>query len=72
MYAQGASLNYIHSNGITPMYLAVKGNHIEVVRMMLREGVPIYNQEEAHRDNSPIFFALKLKNMIVLDAMCEK
>jgi hypothetical protein len=37
------------------MYLAVKGNHVEVVRFMIREGVPIYNQADAHRDNSPIF-----------------
>jgi len=35
LQAMGAAIDFIHTNGITPLYLAIKANHIEVVQYLV-------------------------------------
>jgi ankyrin repeat protein len=38
----------------------------------LDQGVPIYNEHPKHRDNSPVFIALKQKSLTVLETMTDR
>ena len=71
LHKKGSNLNYLYTNGITPLYLAIKGNHREVVKAMLLLGVPIFNSDPAHSDNSPIFYAIKQRNSDILELFCD-
>lgn len=72
LHRGGADPNYLHSNGITPLYLAIKANQYDSVDYLLQQGVPIFNNHPRHRDNSPIFMALKQKNISMLRALCQQ
>ena len=53
------------------MYLAIKGNHKDVVKYMITHKTPIYNKDPAHVDNSPIFFVLKARNHDIMELFCD-
>ena len=51
--------------------MAVKGKATSIIDYMIRLKVPCYNQEVEKRDNSPIFFAIKVNNMEALETFID-
>lgn len=69
----GCDLNLVSSQGIGPMYLAIKGEKIDSISYLLRKKVPILNLNARGEklDNSPLFFSIKQLNIKVLMTLCE-
>ena len=67
----GADPHYTSKQGIGALYLAVKGKATSIIDYLIRHKVPCYNQETEKRDNSPIFFAVKMNNLEALEAFID-
>ena len=71
MLAERSNLQFVNSQGIGPMYLAVKGNKTDSIRFLLSRRVPIFNNQPDKTDNSPIFFAIRQSNLNALEIFCD-
>lgn len=45
------------------MHLAIKLNRLECITLLLGKGALVYYENAFQRDNSPIFYAFKQKNL---------
>ena len=68
----GADPNFTSKAGISPLYLAIKGNNIGIVEILIKVPVPIYISSDPEKvDNSPVFFAVKTSNTEVLEVFMD-
>lgn len=56
------------------MYLALKANKIESIQFLLARQLPVWYKgaQPDKLDNSPIFQAIKLKNMAAIEIFCDR
>ena len=54
-----ADLFHLDTNGIGALYLAIKAKQPDAIMWLLGRNLPIYMPLIPHRDNSPIFFAIR-------------
>ena len=55
----GAEVNQTAPNGIGPLYLAIKGNHLDVVKYLMSKNAQLHFVDPVKADFSPIFYAIK-------------
>ena len=71
LLAERTNLQFVNTQGIGPMYLAVKGNKPDSIRFLLGRRVPIFNTQPEKTDNSPIFFSIRQNNLNALEIFCD-
>lgn len=69
---QGTDLYHSDSRGIGVLYMAIKGKKPEAISFLLARNLPIYMPLVPHRDNSPIFFAIREGYLAAVELICDR
>ncbi|TNV82090.1 hypothetical protein FGO68_gene1920 [Halteria grandinella] len=67
----GANINVTSKNGISPLYLAIKEGHMLCIQYLITRGAQLYYNDNVRVDNSPIFQAIRMNNLKVVEIICE-
>ena len=54
-----------------PLNLAIKGDHIEIVKILTKVGAVTWYPDTARISNSPIFFAIRQGSLKSLEELCK-
>jgi len=59
LYKAGADINLNNKNGVSPLYLAIKGKRYECVKFLVEHKAIVHFNDKEHSKFSPLFFAIK-------------
>jgi len=57
---------------VGPLYLSIKGNSLECVRLLLDRGASIFYEDLDRVDNSPVIYAIRQNKLRYVQTMCLK
>jgi Ankyrin repeats (3 copies) len=69
--SEKSDLMFTNTQGIGPLYFAIKGNKVDSIRFLLGKHIPIYYERTEKMDNSPIFYAIRCGNLSALELFCD-
>lgn len=67
----GADINMTSTLGIGPLFLAIKASKLEIVEYLLNNGAQVYYEDRIKRDYSPMFYAIREKNLPIIELFCD-
>ena len=71
LHANGANVDQTSPAGIGPLYLAIKAQQTEAVSFLLEAGARPFYSDPIKVDYSPVFLAVKMSQVSVIEGMCD-
>lgn len=59
LYKAGADINLTNMNGVSPLYLAIKGRRFDCAKFLIEHKAIVHYSDKDHSKFSPLFFAIK-------------
>lgn len=71
LYKAGADINLINKHGVSALYLAIKGRHLDCVQYLLERKALVHFNDIHHSQFSPLFFAIKQGDLKIIELLCD-